>query len=229
LVRFGNGFRHASHAAGVAMRLHPGRRGLAHILLSHVDHHLALSTMTDIRELDAGGVEAILPELAELLIDAVEDDASIGFLAPLSVDEARAYWHGVADAVAHGSRVMLVADREGLLAGTVQLDLCQKANGVNRAEVQKLLVHTRARRGGVAGSLMREAEAQALALRRGLLYLDTLAGSDAEYFYQSFGYQRLGELPDYAATPSGEWRPTAIYYKVLFTPQSLPRSAARNA
>jgi acetyltransferase len=185
--------------------------------------------MTDIRELDAGGVEAILPELVELLIDVVGGGASIGFLAPLSVDEARAYWRGVADAVAHGSRLMLVAEREGLLAGTVQLELCQKANGVNRAEVQKLLVNSRARRGGVASSLMREAEAQALALRRGLLYLDTLAGSEAEYFYQSFGYHRLGELPDYASTPSGEWRPTAIYYKVLFTPQSLQRAVAQQA
>jgi acetyltransferase len=182
--------------------------------------------MTNIRELDAAGVHAILPQLATLLIDVVDDGASIGFLAPLAEDEARDYWRGVAGAVAQGSRVMLVAEREGQLAGTIQLDLCQKANGVNRAEVQKLIVDSLVRRGGVASGLMRAAEARARALKRGLLFLDTLAGSGAEHFYQSFGYQRLGELPDYATTPSGEWRPTAIYYKVLFTPQPLPLAPA---
>jgi acetyltransferase len=180
--------------------------------------------MSEIRELDARGVETILPELVELLVDVVNDGASIGFLAPLSIEDARSYWHGVAGAVADGSRLVLVAEREGMLAGTIQLDLCQKPNGVNRAEVQKLMVHSRARRGGVASALMREAESQALALRRGLLFLDTEAGSGAEGFYQSFGYLRLGELPNYASSPAGEWRATAIYYKTLFAPEPIARA-----
>jgi acetyltransferase len=182
--------------------------------------------MVEIRKLDARGVDELLPELAGLLLDAVEDGASLGFLAPLSRDDAGVYWHGVREAVAAGGRVLLVAMREGGAAGTVQLDLCQKPNGINRAEVQKLIVHRAARRGGVASSLMREAEAQALSLRRGLLYLDTLAGSGAEKFYQSCGYVRLGELPDYATTPQGEWGATAIYYKTLFAPRPIGQGGA---
>lgn len=165
----------------------------------------------------------MLPALAGLLVHAVEEGASLGFLAPLAIDEALAYWEGVRNAVADGSRVLLVAMREGVLLGTVQLDLCQKPNGVNRAEVQKLIVHSQARRGGVASLLMKEAENQAQLLSRGLLYLDTLAGSPAEEFYRSCGYVRLGELPDFATTPQGEWRATAIYFKTLFAPLPIGR------
>ncbi len=177
--------------------------------------------MTDIRIIDSRAFDIYLPQLAGLLIDAVDHGASLGFLAPLSMDEAGLYWQGVRDGVVEGSRVVLVALRGGELVGTVQLDLCRKPNGVNRAEVQKLLVHSAARRSGVARRLMEAVEAQAVALRRGLLYLDTEAGSGAEAFYQACGYTRLGELPDYACSPGGEWRPTAIYFKRLFAPMAL--------
>ncbi|MGZ5198460.1 MAG: GNAT family N-acetyltransferase [Telluria sp.] len=182
--------------------------------------------MTDIRILDSRALDALLPPLAELLIDAVADGASLGFLAPLLTDEAGLYWESVREAVVEGRRVVLVALRDGRLAGTVQLDLCMKANGVNRAEVQKLLVHSSLRRAGVARQLMEHAEAQARALRRGLLFLDTEAGSDAEAFYQACGYTRLGELPDYACSPAGEWRPTAIYFKRLSAPAPVNLPAA---
>jgi acetyltransferase len=122
----------------------------------------------------------------------------------------------VAHTLEAGSRVLLVAWRDHVLVGTVQLDLCTKPNGSNRAEVQKLLVHSGARRGGVATALMAALEIQALALRRGLLFLDTEAGSGAEAFYTGLGYTRVGELPEYCATPGGAWRATAIYYKTLF-------------
>jgi acetyltransferase len=177
--------------------------------------------MTEIRKLDAEAVDTLLHDLVDLLVDVVAHGASVGFLAPLGADEAAAYWQGVRAAVGGGSRVMLVALRKARLAGTVQLDLCQKANGSNRAEVQKLVVHSGARRAGVASSLMREAERQALALRRGLLFLDTEAGSLAEPFYQSLGYARLGELPGFACNTAGDWRATAIYFKTLFEPASL--------
>jgi acetyltransferase len=182
--------------------------------------------MTEIRRLDARSVDEVLPALAGLLVHAVEHGASLGFLSPLSSGEAMGYWEGVRDAVCDGSKVLLVAMREGALLGTVQLDLCRKPNGINRAEVQKLLVHSDARRGGVASMLMREAERQAQLLSRGLLYLDTEAGSPAEQFYRSCGYVRLGELPDFAASPQGQWRATAIYYKTLFAPRPIGQAGA---
>jgi acetyltransferase len=169
-----------------------------------------------VRMLDAAGVKKHAAQLRALLLDTVAHGASVGFVMPLADDVADAYWSEVANAVEAGSRIVLVGWREHVLVGTVQLDLCMKPNGSNRAEVQKLLVHSGARRGGVASSLMEALEMQALALRRGLLFLDTEAGSDAEALYQGRGYTRVGELPEYCATPQGAWRATAIYYKTLF-------------
>lgn len=91
-----------------------------------------------------------------------------------------------------------------------------KKNGINRAEVQKLLVNSRARRSGVGRELMRTLEGRARALGRGLLYLDTESGSGAEAFYRALGYTCIGGLPEYACSSHGEWRANAIYYKTLF-------------
>lgn len=169
-----------------------------------------------LRMLDAAGARTHAAQLRALLLDAVAHGASVGFVMPLSETVADAYWREVAHALEAGSRILLVAWRDHVLVGTVQLDLCMKPNGSNRAEVQKLLVHSGARRGGVATALMEALEMQALALCRGLLFLDTEAGSSAETLYRRLGYTRVGELPEYCATPNGAWRATAIYYKTLF-------------
>jgi acetyltransferase len=169
-----------------------------------------------IRMLDASGAVAHAAQLRGLLLDAVAHGASVGFVMPLGEAAADAYWREAGDAVAAGTRILLVGWRDHVMVGTVQLDLCTKPNGINRAEVQKLLVHSGARRLGIATALMAAAEMQALALRRGLLFLDTEAGSNAESLYLRLGYTRVGELPEYCATPDGAWRATAIYYKTLF-------------
>jgi len=170
-----------------------------------------------IRRLDAQTIAALRPQLGTLLLDAVADGHSLGFVNGLDQDQLDAYWNWVADEVDGGRRVLLSAERERVMVGCAQLDLCQKPNGANRAEVQKLLVHCTARRLGVATALMGALEIEALALRRGLLFLDTEVGSDAEALYRKSGYTRVGELPEYACSPNGVWRGTAIYYKTLFT------------
>ena len=169
-----------------------------------------------IRRLDARAMREVRTQLATLLLDAVADGFSLGFLAGLDDEQLDAYWSGVERDVASGSRVLLVAERNGVLVGAVQLELCQKPNGSNRAELQKMLVHCTMRRRGVGTALLQAAEVEALGLRRGLLFLDTEAGSGAEQLYGKAGYTRVGELPDYACSPNGHWRPTAIWYKTLF-------------
>ncbi|MFL6675258.1 MAG: GNAT family N-acetyltransferase [Massilia sp.] len=170
--------------------------------------------------LDALETGRRMPQLAALLMDVVAHGAGVGFLSALGASEAMAYWEGVAAAVADGTRVLLVAVEDGVVLGTVQLDLCQRANGRNRAEVMKMLVHSGARRRGIASVLLRALEEEARERRRGLLYLDTEAGSGGEELYSGLGYTRIGELPEYACTPDGEWRATAIYYKTLFARQA---------
>jgi acetyltransferase len=154
--------------------------------------------------------------LAALLLDSVAHGASVGFLSSIDQAEADAFWREVETGVVDGSRLLLVFEHDGALQGTVQLALCQRSNGRNRAEVQKLLVHSAARRRGIARSLMAAVEEVALAQDRGLLYLDTLEGSEAEPFYRSIGYTHAGSLPDYASDPAGKYGATALYFKLLF-------------
>ena len=156
--------------------------------------------------------------LAQLLLDAVENGASVGFMADLDVDQAQAWSDGLKEEVASGNLLLWVVVQDERVLASTQLALCQKANGLNRAEVQKLLVLSDARRRGLGQQLMQALEQTARQLKRGLLYLDTEAGSPAEAFYRSLGYTRVGELPDYCQSPDGRYTPTAIYFKTLGQP-----------
>jgi len=160
--------------------------------------------------------DAARPALAGLLLDAVANGASLGFLADINLDEANAYWRQVEDAILLGSRRLFVAERDGGIVGATQLDLCQRKNGINRAEVQKVMVRRAARGAGIGKALMKAVEEEALRLGRGVLFLDTEAGSVAEALYRSMGYTFIGGIPEYACNPDGEWRANAIYYKTLF-------------
>ncbi|MCW1935771.1 GNAT family N-acetyltransferase [Pseudomonas sp. MDMC_285] len=156
--------------------------------------------------------------LIVLLLDAVNDGASLGFLADLDERGAAEYFTQVHAGIADGSLLLWVAHEQCRVMGSVQLSLCQKPNGLNRAEIQKLLVLSTARRRGIARLLMQAVEQEAAARKRGLLYLDTEAGSDAEQLYHHLGYQCIGGLPDYACGPDGTYRANAIYYKTLARP-----------
>ena len=164
-------------------------------------------------------------ELARLLTDAVTHGASVGYDTLIPHEDAESYFHSLRPALAKGELLLWIARERGVV-GTVQLELCQKPNGRNRAEIVKLLVHSRARRNGVGQALMKSLEHAALQQQRGLLYLDTQAGSAAEALYRSLGYRCLGELPDYAAGPDGVSQPTVIYYKRLFAVNQPSRAIA---
>ncbi|WP_372821956.1 N-acetyltransferase family protein [Pseudomonas parafulva] len=153
--------------------------------------------------------------LVALLLDAVRNGASVGFLADIDEAQALAYFAEVRSRLVSGEQLLWVIAQGQEVLASVQLGLCLKPNGLNRAEVQKLLVHSRARRRGLGQQLIAALEADARRLKRGMLYLDTEAGSGAEGFYQALGYDKAGEIPDYACGPDGVYRATALYYKVL--------------
>lgn len=165
--------------------------------------------------LDAGAAAAHQTALAEVLIDAVAAGASVGYLPPLDEAVARAFWESVQAAVARSERLLWAAFQDQTLAGTVQLDLVQKPNGLHRAEVMKLLVHTAFRRRGLGRVLMLTAEAAARELGRTTLVLDTLAGEPSELLYQALGWQVAGQIPQFARTGDGGLYPTVVYYKLL--------------
>lgn len=156
--------------------------------------------------------------LAELLLDAVEHGASVGFMADLSLAQAYAWCDGLRPDIANGSLLAWVVVQNERVVASAQLALCRKPNGLNRAEVQKLMVRREACGHGLGTQLMNAVEQAARLHRRGLLYLDTEAGSPAEAFYRALDYTRVGELPDYCTTPDGQYRATAIYFKTLGQP-----------
>jgi len=169
-----------------------------------------------VRRLDARDAAASIPQLADLLIDCVEGGASIGFMQPMTIDKATRFWRMVADCVARGERALLVAEEvDGPIVGTVQLVLALPENQPHRADVSKVIVHTRARRRGIAQRLMKELEAVALAEQRTLLVLDTVTDSDADRLYTRAGWQRVGDIPDYALMPDGPPCSTTFFYKSL--------------
>jgi acetyltransferase len=111
---------------------------------------------------------------------------------------------------------MLVATTaQGEVAGSVQLALGQKGNGRHRAEVQKLLVHSRHRNQGLGRRLMDEIEIEAQQRGISVLVLDTIEGELAEQFYLKLGYVRVGEIPNYARFPDGRLWATVIFYREL--------------
>lgn len=171
-----------------------------------------------IRQLAGADFDEYQQGLIALLLDAVANGASVGFLADIDAAEAERYFGEVRHHLSSGTLAIWIAEDEGQLLGSVQLSLCLKPNGLNRGEVQKLLVLSSARRRGIARLLMQHLEAHADTLQRGLLYLDTEAGSEAENLYRHLGYTCIGGLPDYACGPDGQYRANAIYYKTLFRP-----------
>src|SRR5258708_7119347 len=102
--------------------------------------------------------DAQIDGLSDLLIDCVEGGASVSFMHPLTRDRAVVFWRRVAQGVAAGERVLLVAEDAQGLCGTVQLILDQPENQPHRADLAKMLVHRRARRHGLGAALIRAAE-----------------------------------------------------------------------
>jgi len=139
-------------------------------------------TQIDIQELQTMGPET-MKALAELIVAVVEDGASIGFLPPLSMKEAEAYWRNVLKP----DIVLWAVEVDGKIVGSIQLQLAMKRNALHRAEIAKLMVHPDYRRGGIARRLMHAAEQAAVDDGRTLLILDTRAGDPSNALYRSLG------------------------------------------
>ena len=168
-----------------------------------------------VERVDGEEAAALIPDLARLLLDAVDGGASVGYLPPLSRAEALEYARGVTAAVAAGERVLLVARANGRVIGSGQLDLAQRANGRHRAEVSKVMTLSAWRGRGVGRSVMLALEDEARRQRRSTLVLDTRQGDSSEALYQSLGWVTVGAVPRYARSVGGDLHDTVFYYKLV--------------
>lgn len=167
------------------------------------------------KALSVAEFEECFAGLTELLMDAVDSGASVGFLPPLGRPEAETYWRGVREAMREGHREVIAVVEDGRVEGAVQL-LCEtRENGRHRAEAGKLFVHRRARRRGMARRLMAKLEEVAAGRGITLLVMDTRKGGEAERMCESLGYVRWGEVPGYARSADGALHTTVFYYRRL--------------
>ena len=162
---------------------------------------------TRIEALDAP-TDRDVAELATLLVATVEDGASVGFLLPMSREEAEVWWREVL--LDPFTRTWVGRSAEGSIVGCVRLTRARKPNSRHRGEISKLMVAPVARRQGLATRLMDTAEAAAWSLGLRLVLLDTETDSPAQPFYAARGWAVVGVIEDYAATPYGDPAPTTI-------------------
>ncbi len=164
-------------------------------------------TVREISELHSDQFE----QLAEVLIAVVADGASVGYLPPLEIEDARAYWASVI----RPGNVLLIAERGDQIVGTAQLELAMRLNGRHRAEVNKVLVHPDCQRQGIGRRLMDEIDAIARREGRTLLHLDTREGDGSNDLYSRKGYTEAGRIPDWARSADGTLHTTVFYFKQL--------------
>jgi acetyltransferase len=156
-----------------------------------------------------------ITELSLLLEKVVDTDSSIGFIPPLSYEDATNYWQDINIELMTNRKTLFIARDKEKVVGCVQLSYVAKPNGLHRAEIEKLIVDTHSRGKGVAKALMMALEKEAICQCRSLLVLDTRKGDIASQLYQNIGYSKAGEIPNFAINLKGQLESTIYFYKIL--------------
>jgi GNAT superfamily N-acetyltransferase len=177
---------------------------------------VTVDSAVTVEPLEAARYEALIPELAALIIDAVESGAAVNFLAGVTPAEAAAWWRARLPDVASGITTPFVAtDEDGRVVGSTLLVRSRNTNSPYRAEIGKVIVLRSARRRGIARALMAAAEDRARADGRWLLVLDTVTGSDADRLYRKLGWTETGTVPEYGLLPDGTPAAATYFWKDL--------------
>jgi len=172
-----------------------------------------------VTELDSAAFCRHIDTLADILLDSVQHGACLGFLLPFDRAEAIRFWESLQAHLQDGAcRLFVVHDASGAIVGTVQLWLNTPPAGAHRAEIAKLLVHSRARRCGYGRALMMAVETAASDLGRSLLELRTRSGDAGERLYLDLGFQLAGVIPGYSISLDGKLEGMNFMYKHLSLP-----------
>ncbi len=171
--------------------------------------------MVRIAPITPDSLPALVPALSEILIETVGLGASVGFLAPLSLDDATDFWRKIGAALESGDRLMWGAWHGEILVGTVQIVVGMPGNQQHRIDLVKLMTHPAHRGAGIGAALTRVAEDEAARLGKSLIVLDTVADNPAQRLYERLGYTAAGVIPDYARSSAGPLEPTCIMFKRL--------------
>jgi GNAT superfamily N-acetyltransferase len=168
-----------------------------------------------IRLVSAAELDALIPTLVELFRDTVNGGSALGFVPPVTREQAREYWRSLGPSLRAGSRLLLAAYNDDGIIGSVQLNFPPWPNARHRAEVQKLFVGPALRGQGVGRALMVALHDVAREHGRSLLLLNTRHGGPAEGFYKDLGYREIGVIPGYAIGPTGDRYADVALYQEL--------------
>ena len=171
-------------------------------------------------------VDDLLPALVELLVEAVNGGASLGFLPPPRPLECRSYWLSLRGELRAGSRLLFGAWVSDRLVGTGQLALPRWPNGRHRAEVNKVIVASALQGRGLGRALLHGLHEAARQRGRSLVLLNTRRGDRAERFYRGLGYQEAGVIPGYSLGPDGEAYDNLLLYRRLTGEEDSGASSA---
>lgn len=170
----------------------------------------------EIHRLASAQLATHLPELARLLLDTVNGaDAALGFLPPITMDEARRYWFSLYPELSAETRILLGAVVDGRVVGAGQLWLVSRPNGRHRAEIQKLFVAAAHQGRGIGKTLMLALHDVARQHGRRLLLLHTRRFGPAEDFYKKMGYEVVGTIPRYTLGSDGAHFDSVSLYQDL--------------
>lgn len=169
----------------------------------------------EIITLDAPVSDAALDQLSAVLVDCVAGGASVSFMAPFLQEDGLAFFRKVAASIAAGETVLIAAQLNGRIVGSVQLGIDTPPNQPHRADVKKMLVHRAARNRGIGAMLMAAVEEEARNRGRWLLVLDTVPGMSGYRLYRRAGWTESGVIPNYALMPDGKLCDTAVFWKRL--------------
>jgi acetyltransferase len=160
--------------------------------------------------------EESMESLSSILQEAVNAGSPLGFIPPITAEECRLYWRGIAAELSRGKLILLVARNEqGAIVGTMQVALHDAPAGRHRAELEKFIVHSNHRKFGVAQKLATRSLAAAREEGRSLIICKAEAGSPTEEFYRWLGGKQGGLIPAYFRMPDGSMQDVSIFYKEL--------------
>ena len=141
-----------------------------------------------VREIAAPQLAEVINDLVYDLTETVNAGSPLGFMPPITLETARAYWVSLLPELRSGRRILLVADYENSVVGSAQIAMSRRGNSPHRAEVEKVFVSRVARGRGVGTTLMNAVHEAALRRGRTLLTLNTRYDQPAHHWYKALGY-----------------------------------------
>jgi GNAT superfamily N-acetyltransferase len=192
------------HVPGGYLSLGPQCENESLLMMPVQQESYTRSSATTIRRISASSLKHVITDLIDAFTDTVNGGSPLGFLPPITRDEARDYWISLLPELQAGSRLLLVASIGDRVVGSGQLALSQRTNSPHRAELQRLFVARTVRGQGVGRSLMHALHDVARQNGRTLISLSTRRGEPAEEFYKGLGYVEAGVIPGWTIGPAGE-------------------------